>query len=157
MGTTSDATDDTMGAVEEAMGATDATMGAMDDGFDDGMDDGMDGMDFDDPPVGFAVDRSGQAPPAQVVGALLHDLDLDRLAEVIAAYGLAAVAEQCLRALIADGRLHADEAAAREERERLLEDDDAFGMPKVHEVTVADLADEFTRLGLLEPPPSCRR
>ncbi len=153
MGTTSDATDDTMGAVEEAMGATDATMGAMDDGFDEG----MDGMEFDDAPVGFAVDRSGQAPPAQVVGALLHDLDLDRLAEVIAAYGLAAVAEQCLRALIADGRLHADEAAAREERERLLEDDDAFGMPKVHEVTVADLADEFTRLGLLEPPPSCRR
>ena len=153
MGDTSSATDGTMGAAEGVMGATDTTMGATVDDFDQGFGD----MGFDEAPVGYAVDRSGQAPPAQVVGALLHDLDLDRLAEVIAAYGLAAVAEQCLRALIADGRLHADEAAAREERERLLEDDDAFGMPKVHEVTVADLADEFTRLGLLEPPPSCRR
>ena len=115
------------------------------------------GSGFDDSLVGYTVDRFGQASPAQVVGSLLDQVDLGRVSEAIDSYGLEAVAEQYLRALIADGTLHTEEAAAHEERERLLDDEDGFGVPKVHAVTVADLADELTRLGLLEPPPSCRR
>jgi len=119
------------------------------------MDDALDDIGFDDTLVGYAVDRFGQAAPAQVVGSLLREADLERLSEVIDAYGLEAVAEQYLRALIADGTLHVDEAAANEERERLLDEEAAFGVPKVHAVSVADLADELTRIGIVEPPPSC--
>jgi len=119
-------------------------------------DDALDDIGFDDTLVGYAVDPFGQAVSAQVVGSLLRDADVERLSEVVDAYGLAAVAEQYLRALIAEGTLHADESAAKEERERLLDDDTGFGVPKVHAVSVADLADELTRIGMVEPPPSCR-
>ena len=54
-----------------------------------------------------------------------------------------------------DGSLHADAAAANAEEDGSL-GDDAHASPTVHRVTIADLADEFTRLDLSEPATSCR-
>ena len=104
--------------------------------------------------TGYAVDRFGFSPHAHVLGSLLREVDLDSLHDAIQEYGLQAVAEQYLRTLIADGTLHADEAAAYAEEDHLLETD-PNASPVVHTVTVADLADEFTRLGLIDPAPSC--
>ena len=105
--------------------------------------------------TGFAVDRFGSATLADVLAALVRDVDLDQVAAAIDEYGLQAVAEQYLRALIENGALHADEAAAYAEEDRIL-DEDPHTSPTVHPVTVADLADEFTRLDLTDPATSCR-
>jgi len=107
------------------------------------------------PETGFAVDRFGSMPFADVLAMLLADVDLDALAEAIHEFGLEAVAEQVLRALIAAGVLYADAAGATAEEDRILEAD-ALASPTVHAVTVADLADEFTRLDLTDPATSCR-
>ncbi len=109
-----------------------------------------------DDPTGYAVDRFGSMPFADVLASLVRDVDLDTVAEAIHAYGLQAVAEHYLRALIDGGALHADAAAAYAEEDRIL-DADALASPTVHRVTVADLADEFTRLDLTDPATSCRR
>ena len=109
----------------------------------------------DDDPTGYAVDRFGSMPFADVLASLVRDVDLDWVAEAIHAYGLQAVAEHYLRALIDAGLLHADEAAAYAEEDRILADD-AHASPTLHLVTVADLADEFTRLDLTESASSCR-
>ena len=108
-----------------------------------------------DPLIGYAVDRFGYAPYGHVLGSLVRDVDLDSLQEAIAEYGLQAVAEQYLRTLIADGTVHADESAAFAEEDSILAAD-RQASPAVHAVTVADLADEFTRLDLTEPATSCR-
>jgi hypothetical protein len=105
--------------------------------------------------IGYAVDRYGSAAAADVLGSLLRDVDLDVVADAIGEYGLETVAEQYLRALIDAGALHADEAAAYAEEERIL-DEDPHTSPTVHPITVADLADEFTRLDLTDPASSCR-
>jgi hypothetical protein len=110
----------------------------------------------DDGPTGYAVDRYGSAALGDVLASLVRDVDLDMVADAIGEYGLEAVAEQYLQALVDRGTLHADEAAARAEEERIL-DEDPHTSPKVHPVTVADLADEFTRLDLTDPASSCRR
>jgi hypothetical protein len=107
-------------------------------------------------PTGYAVDRYGSAALSDVLGSLVRDVDLDMVADAIGEYGLEAVAEQYLRALIDAGALHADEAAALAEEERIL-DEDPHTSPTVHPITVADLADEFTRLDLTDPASSCRR
>jgi hypothetical protein len=104
---------------------------------------------------GYAVDRFGNAPFADVLASLMRDVDLDTVAEAIHEFGLQAVAEHYLRTLIDAGLLHADAAAAYAEEDRIL-DDDAHASPSVHPVTVADLADEFTRLDLTEVARSCR-
>jgi hypothetical protein len=109
----------------------------------------------DGEPVGYAVDRYGSSTFADVLGSLLRDADLDLVADAIGAYGLETVAEQYLRALVERGTLHADEAAADAEEERIL-DEDPHTSPVVHPITVADLADEFTRLDLTDPASSCR-
>jgi hypothetical protein len=109
----------------------------------------------DDEPTGYAVDRYGSSSFADVLGSLVRDVDLDLVADAIGAYGLETVAEEYLHALIDRGTLHADEAAASAEEERILEGD-PHTAPKVHPITVADLADEFTRLDLTGPPSSCR-
>jgi hypothetical protein len=70
-------------------------------------------------------------------------------------FGLQAIAEHDLRTPIDARLLHADEAAAYAEEDRILADD-AQASPTVHAVTVADLADEFTRLELTEAAASCR-
>jgi len=106
--------------------------------------------------TGFAVDRFGSVPSADVLASLVRDVHLDALAEAIQEYGLQAVAEHYLRALIDAGVLHADAAAATAEEDRIL-DADALASPTVHAVTVADLTDEFTRLDLTDPATSCRR
>jgi hypothetical protein len=108
-----------------------------------------------DDPTGYAVDRFGSMPFADVLASLVQDVDLDALADAIQEYGLQAVAEQVLRALIDTGVLHADAAGAYAEEDRIL-DADAVASPTVHAVTVADLADEFTRLDLTDPATSCR-
>jgi len=108
----------------------------------------------DDDAVGFAVARFGFARYADVLEGLLSDLDLDALSAAIEEYGLALVADQTLRALIERGALHGDEAAAAAEEDRIL-DADPNASPSIHTVTVADLADEFTRLGLTESASSC--
>ena len=72
------------------------------------------------------------------------------VAEAIHEFGLQAVAEHHLRTLIDAGA-----AGAYAEEDRIL-DTDAHASPTVHPVTVADLADEFTRLDLTEPATSCR-
>jgi len=105
--------------------------------------------------TGYAVDRFGNAPFADVLASLMRDVDLDAVAEAIDEYGLQTVAEHYLRTLIDAGLLHPDEAAANAEEDRIL-DEDAQASPAVHEVTVADLADEFTRLDLTESASSCR-
>lgn len=105
--------------------------------------------------TGYAVDRFGYTPFGNVLGSLVREVDLDSLHEAIAEYGLQAVAEQYLRTLIADGTLHADESAAFAEEDSILEADQ-HASPTVHAVTVADLADEFTRLDLTDPATSCR-
>jgi hypothetical protein len=105
--------------------------------------------------VGYAVDRFGSATSADVLDSLLRDVDLDAVAEAIEAYGLQTVAEQYLRALIERGALHADEAAAYAEEDRILAED-PHTSPVVHPVTVAELADEFTRLDLTARTASCR-
>ena len=104
--------------------------------------------------VGCAVARFGNATFYDVLTSLLSDVDLDGLSEAIDEYGLEMVAEQALRALVDRGKLRADEAAASAEVDRIL-DADADASPTVHPVTVADLADEFTRLGLTSPATSC--
>lgn len=104
--------------------------------------------------TGYAVDRFGYTPFGQVLGSLLREVDLDSLHDTIDEYGLQAVSEQYLRTLIDDGTLYADEASAFAEEDRLLETD-PNASPEVHTVTVADLADEFTRLGLIDPTTSC--
>ncbi len=104
--------------------------------------------------TGYVVDRFGYAPFGHVLGSLVREADLDTLHGAIGEYGLQAVAEQYLRTLIADGTLHADEGTAYAEEDRLLESD-PNASPEVHAVTVADLADEFTRLGLIDPATSC--
>jgi len=109
----------------------------------------------EDGPTGYAVDRYGSAAIADVLGSLLRDLDLDIMADAIGEHGLQTVAEQYLRALIDAGVLHADAAAAYAEEDRIL-DEDPHTSPTVHPITVADLADEFTRLDLTEPASSCR-
>jgi hypothetical protein len=105
--------------------------------------------------TGFAVDRFGSATFADVLASLVRDLDLDMVAGAIGEYGLQTVAEQYLRALIEAGALHADEAAAYAEEDRIL-DEDPHTSPTVHPITVADLADELTRLDLTDPASSCR-
>ena len=109
----------------------------------------------EDVQTGYAVDRFGSMPFADVLASLVRDVDLDTLAEAIPVFGLQAVAEKYLRALIDAGALHADEAAAYAEEDLIL-DDDPHASPTVHSVTVTDLADEFTRLDLTEPATSCR-
>jgi hypothetical protein len=109
----------------------------------------------EEPQVGYAVDRFGSATLADVLADLVRDADLDKVAEAIEEFGLQTVAEQYLRALIERGSLHPDEASARTEEERVL-DEDPHTSPTVHPVTVADLADEFTRLDLTAPAASCR-
>ncbi len=104
--------------------------------------------------TGYAVDRFGHAAHAQVLGGFMQDIDHEALYEAIGEYGLQAVAEQYLRTLIGDGTLHADEEAAYAAEREILEAD-PHAAPEVHAVTVADLADEFTRLGLTEPATSC--
>jgi len=105
--------------------------------------------------IGYGVDRFGSATFADVLASLVRDVDLDTVADAIHEFGLQTVAEQFLRALIDAGVLHADAAAAYAEEDRIL-DDDAHASPTVHSVTVADLADEFTRLDLTEPATPCR-
>ena len=105
--------------------------------------------------TGYAVDRFGSATFADVLASLVRDVDLDGVADAIYALGLQTVAEQYLRALIDAGALHAYEAAAYAEEDRILADD-PHASPTVHPVTVADLADEFTRLDLTDPATSCR-
>ena len=105
--------------------------------------------------TGYAVDRFGSMPFADVLASLVRDVDLDTVAEAIHEFGLQAVAEHYLRALIDAGALHADAAGAYAEEDRIL-DADAHASPTVHPVTVADLADEFTRLDLTDPATSCR-
>jgi len=109
-----------------------------------------------DSQTGYAVDRFGSMPFADVLASLVRDVDLDTVAEAIQEFGLQAVAEQYLQALIGAGVLHADAAGAYAEEDRILEAD-AVASPAVHAVTVADLADEFTRLDLTDPATSCRR
>lgn len=109
-----------------------------------------------DDSTGYAVDRYGGARFADVLDSLLRDVDLDAVAQAIHEFGLQAVAEHYLRALIADGVLHPDAAGAYAEEERIL-DADPHASPTVHPVTVADLADEFTRLDLTDPATSCSR
>ena len=109
----------------------------------------------EDGPTGYAVDRYGSAPFADVLAALVRDVDLDAVAEAIHEYGLQTVAEHYLRVLIDTGVLHPDAAGAYAEEDRILAAD-AHTSPAVHPVTVADLADEFTRLDLTEPATSCR-
>ena len=109
----------------------------------------------EDSQTGYAVDRFGSMPFADVLASLVADVDLDAVAEAIHEFGLQAVAEQYLRALVDAGVLHADEAGATAEEDRIL-DADAVASPTVHAVTVADLADEFTRLDLTDPATSCR-
>jgi hypothetical protein len=105
--------------------------------------------------VGYAVDRYGSATLADVLTALTRDLDLDDVAGAIEEFGLQTVAEQYLRALLERGALYADEAAANAEEDRIL-DEDPHTSPSVLPVTVADLADEFTRLDLTQAATSCR-
>lgn len=108
----------------------------------------------EDDVVGYAVTRFAFARYADVLDSILSDVDLDALSAAIEEYGLALVADQTLRALIDRGTLHGDEAAAAAEEDRIMaEDRDAS--PTVHPVTVADLADELTRLGLTESASSC--
>jgi hypothetical protein len=110
----------------------------------------------EDGPIGYAVDRYGNAVIADVLASLVRDLDLDMVADAIGEHGLQTVTEQYLQALIDAGALHADEASAHAEEERIL-DQDPHTSPTVHAITVADLADEFTRLDLTDPASSCRR
>ena len=105
--------------------------------------------------VGYAVDRFGSATFADVLGSLVRDVNLDAVAEAIQEFGLQTVAEQFLRVLIDRGALHADEAAAYAEEDWILAED-PHTSPAVHPVTVADLADEFTRLDLTAAASSCR-
>ena len=105
---------------------------------------------------GYAVDRFGSMPFADVLASLVRDVDLDAVAEAIQEFGLQTVAEQYLQALIGAGVLHADAVGATAEEDRILEAD-AVASPAVHAVTVADLADEFTRLDLTDPATSCSR
>lgn len=104
--------------------------------------------------VGYAVDRLGGRDLTQVLAALLRDVDLDALSAAVGEFGLEMVAEQFLRVLKGSGRLHADEAAAGAERARIREEH-GRPLPTVHPITVADLADEFTHLGLTATR-SCR-
>jgi hypothetical protein len=104
--------------------------------------------------VGYAVDRLGSRDFTPMLAEFVRDLDLDELRAAIDVFGLEMVAEQFLRALIDGGRLLANEAAAAAERVRLREEDRRTS-PTVHPLTVADLADEFTRLGLTATR-SCR-
>ena len=106
--------------------------------------------------TGYAVDRFGSMPFADVLASLVADVDLDAMAEAIHEFGLQAVAEQVLRALIDAGVLYADAAGAYAEEDRILAAD-AVASPTVHAVTVADLADEFARLDLTDPATSCGR
>lgn len=108
----------------------------------------------DDDVIGYAVARYGGATFTDVLASLLSDVDLDALSEAIDEYGLELVTEQALRALIDQGKLHPDEAAAVAEEDRIL-DTDPHASPALHRVTVADLADELTRLGLTTPAASC--
>lgn len=110
---------------------------------------------LEDDPIGYAVDRFGSMRFTEVLASLVHDVDLDTVAEAIHEFGLQAVAEHYLRRLIDDGVLHADAAAAAAEEDRLL-DADPHASPTVHAVTVADVADEFTRLDLTDPASTCR-
>jgi len=105
--------------------------------------------------IGYGVDRFGSATFADVLASLVRDVDLDTVADAIHEFGLQTVAEQFLRALIERGTLHADETSAYAEENRIL-DEDPHTSPAVHPVTVADLADEFTRLDLTAPATSCR-
>jgi hypothetical protein len=105
--------------------------------------------------VGYAVDRYGNASFAAVLATLTRDVDLDALGAAIGEYGLQEVAEQYLRVLVDSGRLQASEAAAAAAEDRILAED-RHASPAVHAVSVADLADEFTRLDLTDPASSCR-
>lgn len=108
-------------------------------------------MTFEDVQVVHAVDRSGVASHTAVVESLVEGTEAGPLREAIAAYGLEAVAEGFLRTLVGEGTAFADEADARAEAERILASD-PDAAPRVHPVTVADLADLFTRIGLTDPP-----
>ena len=66
----------------------------------------------EDSQTGYAVDRFGSMPFADVLASLVRDVDLDTVAEAIQEFGLQAVAEQYLQALIGAGVLHADAAGA---------------------------------------------
>jgi hypothetical protein len=99
----------------------------------------------------YAVDPNGTASHTAVVETLVRGMDERVLRESIGEYGLEAVAEQFLRTLVRDGTLHADAAEATSAADRLLAED-ADAAPRIHEVTVADLADLFTRIGLIDPP-----
>lgn len=104
--------------------------------------------------VGYAVARDAGASFADVLDSLLSDVDLDALSEAVDELGLEMVAEQALRAFIDRGTLHADERSAVAEEDRIL-DADADASPSLYTVTVADLADELTRLGLTTAASSC--
>jgi hypothetical protein len=108
----------------------------------------------DDAPTAYAVDRFGSASFAKVLDSLIQDADLDALSAAIGEYGLEAVAEQYLRVLVERGALHAGEDGAYAAAERILAED-RHASPEVHAITVADLADEFTRLDLTDPASSC--
>ncbi len=103
--------------------------------------------------VGYAVDRFGNLTHTRVLEELVQGIDDDTLRHAVAEFGLEAVAEHYLRTVIADGTVHADAEAARAEADDLF-DSDPLASPRVHAVTVADLADLVTRLGLTEPPSS---
>ena len=109
---------------------------------------------IEDDVMGYAVARFGNATFYDVLTSLLSDVDLDGLSDAIDEFGLELVAEQALRALIDRGKLHGDETTAAAEEDRIL-DTDPHASPTVYPVTVADLADEFTRLGLTAPASSC--
>lgn len=106
--------------------------------------------------TGYVVDRFGSMRFADVLASLVRGVDLDTIAEAIHEVGLEAVAEQVLRALIDAGALHADVAGATAEEDSILATDPQAS-PTVHPITVADLADEFTRLDLTNPATSCRQ
>jgi hypothetical protein len=101
--------------------------------------------------VAYAVDRFGDLSHTGVLENLVRGMDEATLRDAIGEYGLEAVATQLLRTLIDDGTLHADAADAHSKADGIL-DSDAEAAPRVHPVTVADLADLFTRLDLTDPP-----
>jgi hypothetical protein len=103
--------------------------------------------------TGYAVDRFGTMTHTHVLEELVQGIDDETLRHAIAEFGLEAVAERYLRTVIADGTLVGDGDAARAEADGMF-DTDPLASPRMHAVTVADLADLFTRLGLTEPPSS---
>jgi hypothetical protein len=103
--------------------------------------------------VAYAVDRFGDLSHTHVLEGIVQGIDAETLRQAIEEYGLEEVAEHYLRTVIADGTVYGDRDEALAETDHIL-DTDPNASPRMHEVTVADLADLFTRLGLTEPPGS---